>query len=81
VRIAEYKRLWLIRFPIPYRKAATSSTALTMQEDPNASPAQKASERPTDTIMYIPEFSTASSSNGIKNKKKNKNRKFHAFIL
>jgi hypothetical protein len=53
-RIAEYKRLWSMRFPIPHRKAATPSIALTIQENLNASSAQKASERSTDTIIPIP---------------------------
>jgi hypothetical protein len=44
-----------------------------MQEDSNALSAQKASERPT-----IPEPFAASSSNGTKNKKRNKNRKAQA---
>jgi hypothetical protein len=47
-----------------------------MQEDPNALSAQKASER-----SIILEPSAASRSSGTKNKKRNKNRKAHAFIL
>jgi hypothetical protein len=81
VRIAEHKRLWPMRFPTPHRKAATPPIALTMQEDPNASPAQEASERPTGTTIPIPESSAASSNNGTKNKKRNKNRKAHAPTL
>jgi hypothetical protein len=75
-RIAEHKRLWPMRFPTPHRKAATPPIALTMQEDPNASPAQEASERPT-----TPEPPAASGSSGTKNKKRNKNRKAHAPTL
>jgi hypothetical protein len=70
-----------MRFPTPHRKAATPPIALIMQEDPNASSAQKASERSTGTIMPIPESPTASSSSGTKNKKRNKNRKAHAPTL
>jgi hypothetical protein len=75
-RIAEYKKLWLMRFPISYRKAATPSIILIIEEDPNASPAQEISER---SITFEP--SAASSSNGTKNKKRKRNRKAHAPIL
>jgi hypothetical protein len=54
---------------------------LIIQEDPNASSAQEASERPTGTTIPTPKPPAASSSSGTKNKKRNKNRKAHAPTL